>query len=423
MTTTMTRGFGDCIRPVLLCCALYVLAMCTVAGGQTPTGLGHSAEEFLRPVVSQRQFTDLIRPLELSREQRLIVELVYEDYRDAIDLAKREKDREADAKGRRIVADALSGRRVVAQDELRHYRMEVLKVYRSLPATATELADRLLADVRSVVTVDQRPRLDEQVIAFRRTLHLHPRHLGRRDYEYAGEGVDVLLLVEDAREDGRELADIPVAALQPILREYELELDALLRSTASAYYEIGIDARIARISRDERAVREAERRMLEQWQMLHELNRRVAERIGDLAMHQVGEAAAHQWRRRFDREVFAWMFTPTRPDRIYEWMKGRLPDDERLAAAQSILSAYQDERWPLLREAADIMIRARSEFETIVYSMMDPSDLRGTPRSLYRELLLNSGRLASVESHAVADLESLLSDEERVQMRRETRSR
>jgi hypothetical protein len=98
MTTTMTRGFGDCIRPVLLCCALYVLAMCTVAGGQTPTGLGHSAEEFLRPVVSQRQFTDLIRPLELSREQRLIVELVYEDYRDAIDLAKREKDREADAK-------------------------------------------------------------------------------------------------------------------------------------------------------------------------------------------------------------------------------------------------------------------------------------------------------------------------------------
>lgn len=427
MQANVIRGF---IPSLLLIAACSIAMMAGHAGAQS-TSAGQSAADYLKPIVTQRQFTDLIRPLELSREQRMIVELVYEDYREHVEQAKREHDREADARGRRIVADALSGRRLIPPDELRHHRLEVLRVYRTLPATAHELAEQLVADLRSVLVADQRPKLDEQMATLRRMLYLHPRHLSRTDYEYAGEGVDVLRLVEEARhhdgkddgKDGGELAGVPMDALAPVLQEYETELDALVRRTAVSHAEIAIDARMARIARDDRAAREAERRSLEQWRSLYELNQRTVDRIGELATTHAGDEAARKWQRRFERETFAWMFTPTRPDRIYEWMVNEPLDDERLDEAAAIREDYQSDRWPLLREAADIMIRSRSEFETVVYSMMDPSELRGTPRSLYRELLLNSGRLASVESRAVAELESLLDDDERRRMRRAVRMR
>lgn len=418
MQTHTLRGF---VFFVLVITAWTVGA--TVASSAPPhtTAVGPSAAQHFKPIIAQRQFTDLIRSLDLTREQRMIVELLYEDYRDAVEAGQREADRQADAVGRRRVADALSGRRLVPPDELRQHRLNVLNVYRSLPVAAHELIEQLVDDLRSVLVAQQRPKLDERMPAFRRELYLHPRHLNRRDYEYAGEGVDVLLLVEAARQNdeyGGELAGVPDDAIAPILAQYENDLDAFIRETTATHHEIAIDAQMARIARDGRAERDAELRSLDHWERIYKLNRKTVDRLADLATAHNGDEAAQQWQRRFERETFAWMFSPTQPDRIYEWMTNQPLDDGRLEEAAAIYTDYQSDRWPLLREAANTMLRARTEFDTIVYAMMNPNELQGTPRSLYRELLLNSGRLASVESRAAAELESLLDDDERRDMRR-----
>ena len=64
------------------------------------------------------------------------------------------------------------------------------------------------------------------------------------------------------------------------------------------------------------------------------------------------------------------------------------------------------------------MLRGRLEFQTLVYSMMDASMIDDRARrSLYEELLKNSGEQVNIESTAASSLEALLSTTQRDQLR------
>ena len=64
------------------------------------------------------------------------------------------------------------------------------------------------------------------------------------------------------------------------------------------------------------------------------------------------------------------------------------------------------------------MIRARLEFQTMLYSMMDTSAMDDrVRRELHADLLKNTGEQANIESNASASLEALLSDPQREALR------
>jgi hypothetical protein len=64
------------------------------------------------------------------------------------------------------------------------------------------------------------------------------------------------------------------------------------------------------------------------------------------------------------------------------------------------------------------MIRARLEFQTMLYSMMDPAGMDDrVRRDLYEELLKNTGEQTNLETNAAGALESLLSASQRDALR------
>ena len=95
-----------------------------------------------------------------------------------------------------------------------------------------------------------------------------------------------------------------------------------------------------------------------------------------------------------------------------------------MAQAEEIYARYRTQRGELVRQAIEIMLRGRLEFQTMLYSMMDPTGVSDSVRrGLYQDLLKNSGELAGLETAASAELEALLSDSQRESMRRALRGR
>jgi predicted ATP-dependent protease len=79
---------------------------------------------------------------------------------------------------------------------------------------------------------------------------------------------------------------------------------------------------------------------------------------------------------------------------------------------------YLARRRELSRQAISTMIRARMEFQTMVYAMMDTASLDDALRqSLYADLLKNSGEQANLEASTASALESLLDEAQRKAMR------
>lgn len=399
-------------RAALLLFALIVLA--------APAYASKSATEFFEPVVTHRQFTDLVRQLDLDREQRMIVELVFADYTDAIAALARQADNEADAVGRQTILEAYSGRRLVEPAELRRLRIAVLDTYRSYwPRIDRQLTD-MIEGVRSMLTEEQRPFTDAALRQLRRAMLLHPRQVGRSSFEYAGDGVDMLQLIAEAsREDG-ELHGLE-EALADIRRTYELQLDEVLMQNADAWRDNRMDVRLARIRRDREAQQSAEQRGLELWRELYELNERTMRQVSDIAVRN-GEQALRLWRSRYQQACFPWMFSTGLTDRQYDWIGRQQLTAEQQAQASSVYETFKQRRAELRKAAIGMMLTARKEMRVIVYAMMDQSELTSPVAvGLHQQLLRNSGELASAEAAATAGFESILNDNQRLAMRRAMR--
>jgi hypothetical protein len=130
------------------------------------------------------------------------------------------------------------------------------------------------------------------------------------------------------------------------------------------------------------------------------------------------ERAQQQWLDRFDRACFTWLYPRSRPERQFDWiMAGDLPAEAK-QNAREIMDDYLSRRRELSRQAISTMIRARMEFQTMVYAMMDTASLDDALRqSLYADLLKNSGEQANLEASTTSALESLLDEAQRKAMR------
>ena len=220
------------------------------------------------------------------------------------------------------------------------------------------------------------------------------------------------------RKAGGELAGLDLDALAPIISQYETQVDAFLLDTAADYRMGKLLSKIAAVQKDPQASAQQKQAAIDRWKRLYDLNKSTVENIGAVVASTLGEAARQRWLERFDAGCFAWMYPRKKPDREFEWMSRQSLAPEQMQNARQVYDRYSARRKDLNKQAIDLMIRARVKFQTMLYSMMDPTGMNDQVyHGLYQELLKNSGEQATLESSASGALESILTDAQRKSMR------
>ncbi|MCI0363175.1 MAG: hypothetical protein L0219_04790 [Phycisphaerales bacterium] len=393
------------------------IALCCCCGAALAQ---QTATDYIEPRISRAQYSAFITRLHLRKDQRTIADIAFEDYSATLtDLARTFDDR-ANAAGRKTVQDALSGKARIKPEELRRLRADVLNVYRQVWPVADQALQDLAHSVEALLTTEQSDAFDRALRQLHREILLHPRQADGHSQEYAGDGVDVLQLVESARAEGGELAAVDPEPLQLILDAYEFQLDAFLVQSAPEHRLGRFMRDLAAIQQDAAARAQQEQAAIDRWKQLYQLNSTTVQQIGELAAASVEESHVERWYERFDRASFTWLYPRRKPDRQIEWIRQQPLGDERLQQANSIYDRYLARRKALSRRSIDLMIRGRTELQVILYSMMDPATISNdnrTRRELYEELVKNTGEQATLDSETSSALESLLSDSQRQSLR------
>jgi hypothetical protein len=401
-----------------------VFAAAVVLGLQAGRAAAQSeqAVDFVQPVITRMQYTALLDRVNASREQRHVFESMFRDYTTGLTELIGATDRAADAAGRQQVLDAYAGKARLKPEELKVLRIKVMNAYAESWPTADSLIDFLLGGTQALLLAEQEAAFDAAVRELRREMLLHPRRNRASFEEYAGDGVDVLVLAAEARADGGELRTLDAGALADVLGTYELQLDAMLIETAGDDRTGEMAIRIAQIRNDTAEIREAYGDAITRWQRLYDLNLRTVGLIGEIAAERLGEGAQRAWLDRFDRACFEWLYRPRTPDLQFEWISEQELADEARNKAGETYRAYRTRRDALNRQSIEIMLRSRRELKTVIYSMMDPTGIASSQvRSLYEDLLRISGERSTLEAHTSGTLESLLSPQKRDTMKNELR--
>jgi hypothetical protein len=408
--------------------AAAALALACGLSGWSATAQ-ETAHEHLEPRVSASQFSLFLSAFEPSMDQRGILQVLFEDYTAALDDLAAATDARADAAGRREVNDAIVGSIRMDPEVLRRMRIEVLRVYQAAWPEVDQRFEQLIADSLSMLDEDRAGAAAMAVPALRRAVLLHPRARNGPGYEYAGDGVDLMTLVDAAAAPGAELAAImngegeaataARAALDRVRREYEAAMDTVLRETASAVRQESMNRRIARIQADPAAVRAAEERLLQLWRRQYDTNRAAVDRIAAMLGEVGGEVAREAWLARVDEACFPWLHRPDRPDRQVDWLDRQSLDLEVQKAVEQAYADFTARRQALRRSAIELMIRGRIEHQVILYPMMNSASITDPAQHrLFESLVRNSGEQATLARDAAAAIESALPDATRQALKR-----
>jgi hypothetical protein len=377
-------------------CAVIVVGMTAPALGQ------ERALDHAEPRLDRTQYEWLCQQVGLGRDQRMIAELLFSDYTNAVSEAVNDADTRAEAAGRKSVQDSVTGRARITVEELQRARIDVIRAYETVgPAVDNALKD-LLSSTHSLLNPDQEPKFTLAIRELNRRIYLEPRRAGSVYEEYAGDGVDVIALAEEALKDGGELAPIGRESLADVLATYEAQLDAMLPSLAADDRAGRLKMKIAAVAKDGPELARQRSEAVARWRRLYELNAWAVQSIGQLAQQNLGEAGQQQWLNRFDRACFTWLFPRSRPERQFDWVMASDISAESKQKSREIMDDYLARRRELSRQAISTMIRARMEFQTMVYAMMDTASLDDALRqSLYADLLKNSGEQANLEASRI----------------------
>jgi len=406
------------IQVPALVAALLVAAIASFAPPAAGQSYGESAADFVQPRITQQQFRSLLEAMNFDRDQKTIAQALYSDYASAIDAAIQKADEAADRAGRQTVEQALAGRVRLPVEQLREMRASVLKAYTSVWSAADAALDDLLFGVETLATPAQQQQAQSEILAMRRAIYLAPRRVNEYSSEYAGEGVNVLRLIDDARAEDGELASLSDRDLQPLRQRYVQQLDALLEETASQLRSARLEQRIARIRRDNRARRNAAAKVLQPWQRLYNLNRRTVNAIGELID---APADRQRWQHRFDRACFPWLLQDERPDRMHAWLAQQTLPQQTWTQIEQAYAHYRQRRRALADTMIELIVQARLTRAVPLHPMMDPAEVPDEAADLYEQLLKLTGEQTAARNQAVETIESLLSSTQRRDMQRALR--
>lgn len=410
----MRTGRQTCrIRTRLIVLVIAIFAMTPWATAQD------SVYDHIKPRINRDQFAAYCGQLGIDRNQRGIIDLLYEDYATELtDFAEKINTR-SQIVGRTRLENVFAGRISMSGHDLRALRAKILGIYRECGPAADEMLHTILAGIEGFLNEDQKQRVPAAQRELRRKIMLHPRQVGSRVPDYAGEGVDILQLVEKAStETGGELLGIEDEAIEELLTRYELDLDATLRRTYAGERRSRLEYSIEKLNQNAEVIAKIQKQLTEHWNALFALNRSTMEAIGEVIERHSGEFTRKLWEDRFYQAAFEWLYVPTLPDRQIDWIRSSELDPDLVHKAEMMYGTYLAGRDGLQREAIAIMVKARQERGVILHPMSLPADVQGKAGDLHKDLLRNSGAKKNHDSRYAGEFESLLTAEQRKLMRR-----
>lgn len=378
--------------------------------------------DYLKPRINRDQFATYCGQIGIDKYQRGITDLLFEDYSTELVVFAENINNRLRIAGRTRLENVFAGRVSMSGRDLRTLRAKLQIIYRDCEPAADDMMQNLLAGVEGMLSEEQKQNLPAAQRELRRKTMLHPRQKGSRVFSYAGEGVDVLQLVERAStETGAELEGMEDGAIEEIMARYELDLDEVLRQTFSDERRDQLDYSIAKLNQNAEAIAKLQKRLVAYWNKLFELNQSTVKAIGVIIENNSGEFSRKLWEDRFHRMAFEWLYVRTLPDRQVQWIRSSELDSELIQKAEVMYSSYLAGRDMLQREAISLMVRARQERGVTLHPMSLPSDVQEKAGDLHKDLLRNSGSKKNHDTRFAGEFESLLPIEQQRAMRRALR--
>ena len=402
--------------PIRSCRA--ALSVLILIAASVPTAASvDDALSVVQPRADRTDFEILLEGTDLDRDTRAITEMLFRTYVTDLTSLGEQIAARADSAGRREVEEALAGRRRIDPAELRQMRADVRRVELDAWEPAQRLLDDLILNTQLMVAVDD-DAFDTLVRQMRRSVLLAPSESYAADASYAGEGVDLLALLDNSMAAG-ELGAFDPLTMASELRAYELALDELLQRDAQALWRGRLFVAIARVERDDAAVAEGEKELVATWRNIWLLNQQYASLIGQQIEARAGAPARLRWDDRVEQACFPWLYSASRPEQQYRWIsENRLIEPSVKQEADGIILEHRREHRELAREAITLILRGRLDMQLPLSARTDPASLRDRQaQDILRDLLQNSGRRSHRDDKTSQTLEALLPERLRAQMR------
>ncbi|MEM7228546.1 MAG: hypothetical protein AAF432_06995 [Planctomycetota bacterium] len=391
--------------------AVVMLIVCAAA-----TSLVHAEDRAMNmfsPVITRADYLDFCKDVDATRDQKLILDMLFTDYATQLDELAKRTDAAADDAGRQRVNDAFTGRIRLTSDELTRLRAAVVQAYLDAMPDVDRLYATFRADLGGLLDGPQLEALPAAQRALARKVWLRDRSRRAETPEYGGEGVDLFTVCTEARADGAELAALAPTQFAAPLRDYAQRVDQYLRTNAAQDRDDMLRRRIAVINDNEKQRKAIEQRIVDRWLQWYELSNETVEEIAAIARSGLAEDAAIAWRDRCLAAIFPGLMSTSTADRIAAWVQKNIGDD-RSGRIGPLVTSYRRDRAAITMAIRDLYIRGRRDHGRIVHAMVDPKALRDQKtRELYEELLRLTGEQSTEEARLIDELRSMLTPEER----------
>jgi len=316
--------FSKAMRRSLPSIAL-ALSFLAAAPAAAQFGARTGFEEAFKPDYFARDISLFNDYLELEEWQRPIIEILLEDYSASFQAGMDSMREQMAGKKDEIVNRGAAG---------------IMPVIEAWTREKEKLREEFLNNVKSQLSETQNARWPRFERAFRREKSLH---LG----ELSGESVNILAIVRDVSMDS-----FAQGALEPILANYELELDEALRAREAMMASQQPKIQEAMVTMDTAAGVAAVEKIVTTRVRVRDVNDRAAEAIAEALPAEPKNEFLSRWR----SNAYASVFRASPMERVFEAATA-LPEltEEQRTGLTNIREAFNQQNDALAVQALAIV--------------------------------------------------------------------
>lgn len=367
-----------------------------------------AAEHFIQPFVKRDAYQAYCRQIGIDSDQLEIANILYEDYvQQLVDLQEISTAR-AVAAGSERLEEAYKGRGFMKSDEIRSTRIAVQKSYAENWPIVDRLFDDLISDTAALSNDPASDTVGRAGSDLFRLVVLESVRGGEQDRTYAGDGVDVVVLIDQLGIDGDP-------SLDDVRRQYVDRMNEIVERNARVDRASIIDERVAKITKNNERAMELMRKRVDRWKTLNAMNEWAIDSVAYVLDAKEDAEVVSRWRRLVRESRFPWLHRSDQVELISKWIV-RNGGPEQQEKARAILAEYEPLREVLRIEFETLLLSARTDQNVVLGdSLLEKDPESAELRAAHLRL---TGELRLLESRTVERLESLLTPGQRAAARR-----
>jgi len=386
----------------------HLLSIMVLLAGLPAMANPMAPEHFIEPFVPRAEYQAYCRVIKVDSDQQQIANMLYEDYvQQLVDLQSASEARAVEAGSERLDA-VYEGSGFMGSEELRATRIAVQRSYMENWPVADRLFDDLVSDTAAMSIVASPEEVARAKSDLRRRVVLDSIRRREQERTYAGDGLDVLVLLEHAGVQQGPM-------LEEVLSQYADRVNLLVARHAAADRASSIKERVARISKDSEESIALMRSRVERWKNLNQLNEWAIESVAYVLESQEGAESARAWREQARMARFPWLHRPDELEIVSEWVL-RNGDAQQQEKTSAIMETYLPRRDELRSEFERLLLSARTEHGVILGDIALEQDPES--REIRAAYLRLTGELRLLESRATEQVEANLTPGQRAAARR-----